>query len=133
MIFLSSEAQCKKASRQIARMVQRSMNKLGETIRVRNFKVVLNIFTAIGINNFKICNIMATCSMPFGIKIEEVARKYPNAHYEPEINTGLLWKSLDPKATLTIHTTGSITVTGGGFLLFISQHSKHFSATSEAT
>uniref|UniRef100_A0A915E4G7 TATA box-binding protein-like 1 n=1 Tax=Ditylenchus dipsaci TaxID=166011 RepID=A0A915E4G7_9BILA len=91
------EADCKKASRQIARMVQRSMGKLNESIRIRNFKI---------------CNVMATCSVPFGIKIEEIAKNYSNAHYEPEINTGLVWKMTDPKATLTIHTTGSINITG---------------------
>lgn len=68
------------------------------------------------IRNFKICNIMATCKMPFGIKIEEIARKYPKASYEPEVHSGLNWHFDDPKATLVIHTTGNITVTGGIFL-----------------
>lgn len=61
----------------------------------------------------QIRNVMATCNMPFGIKIEEIARKYSNASYEPEINTGLIWKFQEPKATLTVHTTGSVTITGG--------------------
>lgn len=97
IIGCKSEADCMKASRQIARIIQRSMDRVKDTIRMRNYQVR---------------NIMATCSVPFGIKIEEIARKYPNAQYEPEINTGLIWKSLEPKATLTIHTTGSITITG---------------------
>ncbi|KAI1731170.1 transcription factor TFIID (or TATA-binding protein, TBP) domain-containing protein [Ditylenchus destructor] len=92
-----SEAECMKASRQIARIIQRSMNKLEETIRMRNYQIR---------------NVMATCNMPFGIKIEEIARKFPNAQYEPEINTGLIWKIPEPKATLTVHTTGSVTITG---------------------
>lgn len=64
---------------------------------------------------------MATCRMPFGIKIEEMAKKYPRmCKYEAEINTGLIWQYEDPKATLVIHTTGSITVTGGiNFFLYL--------------
>lgn len=58
-------------------------------------------------------NVLATCRLPFGIKIEEVAAKYPSeSTYEPELSVGLVWRSVTPKATLRIHTTGSITVTG---------------------
>lgn len=96
-----SEDECKKASRQIARLVQRSMGKLNEVVRIRNYQI---------------CNILATCKMPFGIKIEEIARKYPQTTYEPEISVGLVWKFKEPKASLRIHTTGSVTVTGGKFL-----------------
>uniref|UniRef100_A0A915A2W4 TATA box-binding protein-like 1 n=1 Tax=Parascaris univalens TaxID=6257 RepID=A0A915A2W4_PARUN len=93
-----SEEECKRAARGIARMVQKGMGKEGQIIRMRNYRI---------------CNILATCNMPFGIKIEEMARKYPkNCDYEPELSVGLVWRSADPKATLRIHTTGSITVTG---------------------
>lgn len=74
------------------------MDKLHEIVRIRNYQV---------------CNILATCKMPFGIKIEEIARNYPQTNYEPEISVGLVWKYKEPKATLRIHTTGSVTVTGG--------------------
>lgn len=97
-----SESECKKASRQIARLIQKSMDKLNVRLCIRNYKI---------------CNIMATCKMPFGIKIEELAKKYPKfSKYEAEINSGLTWQYQDPKATLVIHTTGSITITGGIFL-----------------
>uniref|UniRef100_F1LA65 TATA box-binding protein-like 1 n=1 Tax=Ascaris suum TaxID=6253 RepID=F1LA65_ASCSU len=93
-----SEEECKRAARGVARMVQKGMGKEGQIIRMRNYRI---------------CNILATCNMPFGIKIEEMARKYPkNCDYEPELSVGLVWRSSDPKATLRIHTTGSITVTG---------------------
>ncbi|CAD6184453.1 unnamed protein product [Caenorhabditis auriculariae] len=93
-----SEIDCKRAARSIARHVQRVMGKLESSIRIRNYKVN---------------NVLATCRLPFGIKIEELAQKYPaNAQYEPELSVGLVWRSTDPKATLRIHTTGSITVTG---------------------
>uniref|UniRef100_F1KWB6 TATA box-binding protein-like 1 n=2 Tax=Ascaris suum TaxID=6253 RepID=F1KWB6_ASCSU len=93
-----SEAECKRAARGVARMVQKSMGKQADVVRIRNYRI---------------CNVLATCKMPFGIKIEEMAQKYPeNSDYEPELSVGLVWRSVDPKATLRIHTTGSITVTG---------------------
>jgi hypothetical protein len=55
---------------------------------------------------------MSTCKLPFGVKIEEVAKRYPQASYEPELAVGLVWRFEEPKAALRIHTTGSINVTG---------------------
>ncbi|KAI6182316.1 TATA box-binding protein-like 1 [Aphelenchoides bicaudatus] len=92
-----SEDDCRRAARGIGRMVQRSMEKLDSTIRLRDFRI---------------SNMLATCRLPFGIKIEEMAKKYPQAVYEPELTVGLTWKSNDPKATLRIHTTGTISITG---------------------
>ncbi|KHJ97812.1 transcription factor TFIID [Oesophagostomum dentatum] len=98
IVGCKSEADCMLAARNIARRVQKTMNKEKEIVRIRNYKV---------------CNVLATCRMPFGIKIEELAQQYPaQSQYEPELSVGLVWRSQDPKATLRIHTTGSITVTG---------------------
>ncbi|CAI4225368.1 unnamed protein product [Auanema sp. JU1783] len=98
IVGCKSEADCMTASRSVARRVQKAMQKLHESVKIRNFKV---------------CNVLATCRMPFGIKIEELAQKYPaQSQYEPELSVGLVWRSEQPKATLRIHTTGSITVTG---------------------
>uniref|UniRef100_A0A8R1DVU9 TATA box-binding protein-like 1 n=1 Tax=Caenorhabditis japonica TaxID=281687 RepID=A0A8R1DVU9_CAEJA len=93
-----SESDCRKAARSIARHVQRVMGKLHERVIIRNYRIN---------------NVLATCRLPFGIKIEDVAAKYPaESTYEPELSVGLVWRSITPKATLRIHTTGSITVTG---------------------
>ncbi|KAK6024589.1 transcription factor TFIID [Ostertagia ostertagi] len=47
------------------------------------------------------------------IRNYKLAQQYPaQSQYEPELSVGLVWRSQDPKATLRIHTTGSITVTG---------------------
>ncbi|ETN81510.1 transcription factor TFIID [Necator americanus] len=98
IVGCKSEADCMLAARNIARRVQKTMNKEKDIVRIRNYKV---------------CNVLATCRMPFGIKIEELAQQYPaQSQYEPELSVGLVWRSQDPKATLRIHTTGSITVTG---------------------
>jgi len=87
-----------RAARGVARMVQRCMERLRDTVRIRNYRV---------------CNVLATCKMPFGVKIEEMSKQYPQqSQYEPELSVGLVWRSQDPKATLRIHTTGSVTVTG---------------------
>jgi TATA-box binding protein (TBP) (component of TFIID and TFIIIB) len=81
-------------------MIQRSMQKLDSSIRLRDFKIN---------------NMLATCKLPFGVKIEEMAKHYPQAVYEPELTVGMTWKFEEPKSTLRIHTTGSITITGGSF------------------
>ncbi|VDP06689.1 unnamed protein product [Soboliphyme baturini] len=68
--------------------------------------------------NYRVTNIMATCKLPFGVRIRNLAHEYPKeSSYEPELNIGLLWKSVKPKATLRIHTTGSVTVTGGELII----------------
>jgi transcription initiation factor TFIID TATA-box-binding protein len=97
IVGCKSEEEAKRAARRVARQVQRHMNKLQNVVRIRNYKI---------------CNVLATCKMPFGIKVEELAAKYKQAHYEPELFVGLTWKFDDPKGTLRIHTTGSISVTG---------------------
>ena len=79
-------------------MIQRTMGKVNEKICIRNFKIH---------------NIFANCRVPFGIIVEELAKKYKQAKYEPEITSGVVWTFIEPKATLRIHTTGSITITGG--------------------
>ncbi|KAI6234409.1 TATA box-binding protein-like 1 [Aphelenchoides fujianensis] len=92
-----SEDECRRAARSVGRMVQRSMGKLETPIRLRDYKI---------------CNMLSTYKLPFGVKIEEMAKKYPKAIYEPELSVGLTWKFDHPKSSLRIHTTGSITVTG---------------------
>ncbi|CAK5104362.1 unnamed protein product [Meloidogyne enterolobii] len=94
-----SEIECKRASRQIGRMIQRGMNKLDQRICIRKYRV---------------SNIFATCRLPFSIHIDDVARKYrgEGVKYEPELAPGLEWTLRDPKSYLRIHTTGSITISG---------------------
>jgi len=76
------------------------MNKLDQKIYLRNYRV---------------SNILATCRMPFGVRIVELANKYrrEGAIYEPELMVGLEWAFKEPKANLRIYTTGTINITGG--------------------
>ena len=89
----NSEDEAKIASRRIARLLQ----KLGFNTRIANYRIV---------------NVLGTCSMPFAIKITQFSQKHKErASYEPEIHPGVTYKLKDPKATLKIFSTGSITVT----------------------
>lgn len=89
----TSEDQAKVAARRYSRCLQ----KLGFNVRFRNFRIV---------------NVLGTCSMPWGIMIVNFSEKYKkDASYEPELHPGVTYKLLNPKATLKIFSTGSITVT----------------------
>uniref|UniRef100_A0AC35TU79 TBP-like factor n=1 Tax=Rhabditophanes sp. KR3021 TaxID=114890 RepID=A0AC35TU79_9BILA len=95
-----SEEAARKASRGVARMLQKIMGKEDKIIRMRNYNVN---------------NILAAFKFPFGIKIEEIAKHYPaNGHYEPEMFVGLDWKfdASGPSGTLRVHTTGTVTIAG---------------------
>ncbi|XP_012252224.2 TATA box-binding protein-like 1 [Athalia rosae] len=89
----TSEVQAKIAARRFAR----SLQKLGFKVRFNNFRVV---------------NVLGTCCMPFAIKITSFSvRHKENADYEPELHPGVTYKLKEPKATLKIFSTGSVTVT----------------------
>ncbi|XP_014473441.1 PREDICTED: TATA box-binding protein-like protein 1 [Dinoponera quadriceps] len=89
----TSEVQAKVAARRFAR----SLQKLGFQVRFNNYRVV---------------NVLGTCCMPFAIKITSFSVYHKeNADYEPELHPGVTYKLKEPKATLKIFSTGSVTVT----------------------
>ncbi|XP_037084676.1 TATA box-binding protein-like 1 [Pollicipes pollicipes] len=90
----TSEAEAKVAARRVARYLQK---QLDYQVRFRNFRVV---------------NVLGTCTMPFSIKIADFSQKYPRiACYEPELHPGVTYRVNHLKATLKVFSTGSITVT----------------------
>lgn len=90
----TSEDQARIAARRYARILQ----KLNFRVRFQNYRVV---------------NVLGTCKMPFAIKIVQFSEKYKKeASYEPELHPGVTYNLKDPKATLKIFSTGSMTVTG---------------------
>lgn len=92
--FLKIKFQAHVAARRYARCLQ----KLGFKTRFNHFRVV---------------NVLGTCSMPWAIRIVNFSEKYKkDASYEPELHPGVTYKIKEPKATLKIFSTGSITVTG---------------------
>ncbi|XP_070557019.1 TATA box-binding protein-like 1 [Ptychodera flava] len=89
----TSEEDAKRAAKRIAR----SLQNLGFRVRFANFRVV---------------NVLGTCSMPFGIRIGLFSKQHPHqASYEPELHPAVTYKIRSPKATLKIFSTGSITIT----------------------
>ncbi|XP_031781137.1 TATA box-binding protein-like protein 1 [Nasonia vitripennis] len=89
----TSEEEAKKAARRCAR----SLQKLGFRVRF---------------NNYRIVNVLGTCTMPWAIKITSFSTHYKDiVQYEPEIQPGVIYKLKNMKATLRIFSTGSITVT----------------------
>ncbi|XP_013786129.1 TATA box-binding protein-like protein 1, partial [Limulus polyphemus] len=89
----TSEDAAKKAARKTARILQ----KLGFRIRFTNFRIV---------------NVLGTCTMPFKINIVKFSRENrDHASYEPELHPGVTYKIKDIKATMKIFSTGSITIT----------------------
>ncbi|XP_020808509.1 uncharacterized protein LOC110184356 [Drosophila serrata] len=89
----TSEPMAKVAARRYARC----LGKLGFPTRFQNFRIV---------------NVLGTCSMPWAIKIVNFSERHrKKASYEPELHPGVTYKMIEPKATLKIFSTGSITVT----------------------
>ncbi|KAL5017403.1 hypothetical protein ScPMuIL_006992 [Solemya velum] len=89
----TSEEHSRIAGRRIARILQR----MGFKVRFSNFRVV---------------NVLGTCTLPFTIKIIDFSREHRQAaSYEPELHPGVTYRIKNPKATLKIFSTGSITVT----------------------
>ncbi|XP_014219419.1 TATA box-binding protein-like protein 1 isoform X2 [Copidosoma floridanum] len=88
----TSEDEAKKAARRCAR----SLQKLGFNVRF---------------NNYKITNVLGTCTMPWAVKIIPFSVHHKDfVEYEPERHPGVMYKLKDPKASLTIFSTGSINV-----------------------
>ncbi|XP_035783934.1 putative uncharacterized protein DDB_G0277255 [Anopheles albimanus] len=102
----TSEDQAKVAARRYTRCLQ----NLGYNVRLRNFRIV---------------NVLGTCSMPWGIMIVNFSERYrKEASYEPELHPGVTYKLMKPKATLKIFSTGSITVTAAS-VSFVQQAIEH--------
>lgn len=91
----NSEEQAKVSARKFSRILQKLDDKY-KNIRIKNWRVV---------------NVLGTCSMPFAIKITPFSQAFKEASYEPELHPGVTYKLKYPKATLKIFSTGSVTVT----------------------
>lgn len=85
------------AAKTAARKVARCLQRIGFKVRFTHFRIV---------------NVLGTCSLPFGIRINHFSREHPGvASYEPELHPGVTYRLKSPKACLKIFSTGSITVT----------------------
>jgi len=91
----NSEEQARVSARKFSRILQKLDDKYKD-IRIKNWRIV---------------NVLGTCTLPFAIKITPFSQAYKEASYEPELHPGVTYKIKYPKATLKIFSTGSITVT----------------------
>merc|ERR1711915_840384 len=91
----NSEEQARVSARKFSRILQKLDDKYKD-IRIKNWRIV---------------NVLGTCTLPFAIKIVAFSQAYKEASYEPELHPGVTYKIKYPKATLKIFSTGSITVT----------------------
>jgi len=91
----NSEDQARVSARKFSRILQRLDDKY-RNIRIKNWRIV---------------NVLGTCTLPFAIKITPFSQAFREASYEPELHPGVTYKIKCPKATLKIFSTGSITVT----------------------
>lgn len=88
-----SESDAYKAARRYSRILQ----KMQFRVRLTNYRVV---------------NVLATCTVPFCIDIIRIANKFQKeCSYEPELHPGATFKLKDLRTTLKLFTTGSITLT----------------------
>jgi transcription initiation factor TFIID TATA-box-binding protein len=89
----TTEPDAYKAARRYCRILQKMKFK----VRLANYRVV---------------NVLATCSMPFGVDIYKIANQYQKeCSYEPELHPGATFKLKNLHATLKLFNTGSITLT----------------------
>ena len=91
----NSEDQARVSARKFSRILQKLDDKYKD-IRIKNWRIV---------------NVLGTCTLPFAIKITPFSQAFREASYEPELHPGVTYKIKYPKATLKIFSTGSITVT----------------------
>jgi len=91
----NSEEQARVSARKFSRILQKLDDKYKD-IRIKNWRIV---------------NVLGTCTLPFAIKITPFSQAFREASYEPELHPGVTYKIKYPKATLKIFSTGSITVT----------------------
>lgn len=96
-----SEALCKQGARRIARLLQKRLN-----------------FEVKGLCCFEIVNIMASCRLPFGIKLPEFAAAHRTKYctYEPELHAAANYRRNHPETkkclfNLKVFSSGAITGT----------------------
>lgn len=86
-----SEEDAKTAARRVARILQ----KLGFRVKFTSFKVK---------------NVLGVVHLPFGVRVEDFCKKNRTASYDPEIHSGIKLELREFGASMTIFSTGKITV-----------------------
>lgn len=105
VLGVKSESQAKLAARKFARIVQK-LAKLHPKV-LGHLKAGSEV---ICVKNFKIVNVWASCNLPFQLKLNKFCKAYREASYEPEICPAVIYQLGEPKATLRLLATGSVTI-----------------------
>jgi TATA-box binding protein (TBP) (component of TFIID and TFIIIB) len=88
-----SEADAYKAARRYCRILQ----KIKPKVKLANYRVV---------------NVLASCSLPFTVEIRRLAYEHQrNCSYEPEMNAGAVFRLQHLSVTATIFNSGKINMT----------------------
>lgn len=92
-IGATSRAEAYTAARRLTRIIQKL-----------HFKAKLT--------NFRIVNVLASCSVPFSIDLAKLAQNHMReCVYEPELHPGAVFKMNDLKSSITLYANGNITLT----------------------
>jgi len=92
-----SEEEARIGGRRIARLIQVKAN-----------------YPEVVFANFRITSVSVSARLAFGVILDKFAQEYRHAgvEYEPELCFNAIYKTTDPKATIHISHTGSVTVIG---------------------
>ncbi|KAK1392597.1 TATA-box-binding protein [Heracleum sosnowskyi] len=92
-------AKSEERSRVAARKFARIIEKIGYTVKFKEFKIQ---------------NMVGSCDLKFPIRLERISINHAAfSSYEPELFPGLIYRMKDPKIVLLLFVSGKIVITGG--------------------
>ncbi|KAK1359931.1 TATA-box-binding protein [Heracleum sosnowskyi] len=94
-VAAKSEERSRVAARRFARIIE----KIGYTVRFKEFKIQ---------------NMVGSCDLKFPIRLERISINHAAfSSYEPELFPGLIYRMKDPKIVLLLFVSEKIVITGG--------------------
>ena len=83
-----------------------------KTAAMKYAQIIKMVGFDVKFKDFKVQNIVASCSVPFAVRLESLASVHKNfANYEPEIFPGLIYRMYEPKVVLLIFVSGKVVLT----------------------
>jgi len=109
MVGARSEAEARLVARRYARTIQK--------LSLAHPALLTKGRGRIGFHNFRIVNVFASCALAFDVRLREFAaaeraKDEKACSYEPELNTGVVYRVAEPKATVRVLATGRLTLQG---------------------
>jgi transcription initiation factor TFIID TATA-box-binding protein len=76
-------------------------------------RLILKLGFIVRYSEWKIQNIVGSCSVGFNVRLEGLANSHPQfSSYEPELFPGLIYRMIRPKVVLLIFVSGKVVLTG---------------------